>query len=428
MTQLSDILQINITRSDTAVAQTNFNTPLFISAHTKFPERARTYANLIAVGSDFSTTDTAYIAAQKFFGQTLVPQNIVLGRRQVPGATLDITAVSAGTTYTITINEIPFTYTPTGSPTATTIMTALATAYLVTPVAGVVFTDNLDGTATLSSTVDWSLTTSVNISQANQPATETWTTSIQNVQAANSAWYAATIESHLTADVLAVAAYIEATTKIFGTSSQSADIKTSVTTDLFSQLKALGYQRTFGIWSATADTQFPECALIGYELQEQPGASTWAYKTLAGVTVSTLSETESTNILGKSATTYETVGGVNSTIGAKMFGGEWIDVMVFVDWLQAQLTSRLWFRMVNSKKIPYTAAGATIIESDIRSVLNAGIVAGGLADTPAPTVSVPDVLTVNPNNRALRIFDGITFQARLAGAIHFLDIAGNVSV
>ena len=38
------------------------------------------------------------------------------------------------------------------------------------------------------------------------------------------------------------------------------------------------------------------------------------------------------------------------------------------------------------------------------------------------------VLTLSSNVRAQRIFEGITFDARLAGAIHFVKISGTVTV
>lgn len=430
MTRLTDIIEINISRETAAVAQTNFNIPLFISAHTNFKERARVYSSLLAVADDFASTDTAYIAAQKLFGQALVPANIVIGRRSVPGASVSVGTVTIGTTYTMTVSDQTFNYVSITADTAIKIATGLKNAYNVTPVAGVTVTDNLDGTLTVAAAggIDWSLKVSSNLIKAQQPSTEAFADAGTAISAVNNSWYAATIESHATSDVLNFAAWIEGQKKIYGMSSQSADVKTSGTTDIFSQLKALGYQRTFGIWSATADTQFPECALIGYQLQEQPGSNTWEYKTLAGVTVSSISDTESTNIKNKSGVTYEYIGGTNSTTGTKMFGGEWIDVMVFVDWLQARMTERLWFRMKNSKKIPYTDAGAAIIESEIRAQLNDGIRAGGLANSPAPTVSLPAVLAVSPNLRAQRIFEGIKFEARLAGAIHFVKISGTVTV
>lgn len=427
MTVLTDIIEINISRETAAVAQTNFNVPLFVSAHTKFAERARSYSSIKAVGQDFSETDTAYVAALKLFSQTLKPSRIVIGRRLVPSSTVSISTAAAGT-YTMTINDVPFAFVATASNTAAQIATGLKAAYDVTPITGVTVTTNGDGTLTVASSIGYALELSSNMAQANMPSTESWTTTMGQIVAVEDSWYAATIESHVEADVLAVAAYIEASKKIFGTSSQATNIKTTGTTDTFSKLKALGYQRTFGLYSATADTEFPECAWIGYQLQEQPGSNTWAYKALTGASVSVLSPTESVNVLNKNASTYERVGGLNSTVGAKMFGGEWIDVMIFVDWLEQRLKERLWSRMANSKKIPYTAAGAAIIEAEIRSQLNDGIRVGGLAASPSPKVDVPDVLTLSTNVRAQRIFEGITFDARLAGAIHFVKISGTVTV
>ncbi|ATN92775.1 putative structural protein [Pseudomonas phage PPSC2] len=427
MTVLTDIIQINISRETAAVAQTNFNVPMFVSAHTKFAERARSYSSLAAVGEDFGPSDTAYVAAQRLFGQALTPAKIVIGRRLVPTSTVSITAAAAGT-YTLTVNEVPFTYVATGNPTMVSIATGLKTAYDVTPVADVTLTNNGDGTLTLASAVGYSLAVSANMTQADSPSTESWISTINAITTVDNTWYALMIESHVQAEVLAVAGQIEGMKKVFGTSSQANDVLTTGTDDTFSKLKALGYQRTFGIYSEKADTEFPEAAWVGYQLQEQPGSNTWAYKALSGVTVAPLSDTESTNVHSKSASTYETVGGLNSTIGAKMFGGEWIDVMIFVDWLEQRMKERLWSRMANSKKIPYTSAGTAIIEAEIRAQLNDGIRVGGLANSPSPTVSVPDVLSVSQVARANRIFEGVTFEARLAGAIHFVKIAGTVTV
>ena len=428
MTQLTDIIDIQISRETAAVAQTNFNVPLFVSSHLSFKERARTYSSLLAVAEDFAVTDTTYIAATRLFGQAIKPSNIVIGRRQIPGATLNVGVVTVNTSYIMTVSDVPITYTSVVDDTAADIIAGLKTAYEVSPVAGVTFKDNLDGTATLTSTTDWSLKSTANMTVAAQPPTEAWGATIDAVQSVDDTWYVVTIESHTDEDILAVAANIEAKKKAFATSTSSAAVKGNGDTDVFTKLRDLGYQRTFGLYSATADAEYPECAWVGYQLQEQPGSNTWAYKTLSGVTVSNLSDTEAKNIQAKNGNTYERIGGLNTTTGGKMFGGEWIDVMVFVDWLEQRMKERLWFRMANSKKIPYTSAGAAIIEAEIRAQLNDGIRAGGLADSPSPTVNVPDVLSVSANMRAQRIFEGITFEARLAGAIHFVKIRGTVTV
>lgn len=428
MTRLTDIIQIDITRETAAVAQTNFNVPLFIAAFTDFMERAREYTSIEAVASDFSTNSVVYTAASKLFGQQIRPTKIVVGRRQIPSVTVTVATVTDSTSYTITINEQAFTFTSGVATTAALIAEGLKDTYDLTPITGITVTDNLDGTLTIASTVNWSIAVGAGLTMAAAFPTESWTDTLEAVQAANDTWYALTAESHTEATVLALAGAIEAKKKIYGFSSSDVTIKSGSTTDLFSQLQDLGYQRTFGLWSATADTEFPECAWIGFQLQERPGSNTWAYKSLAGTAVSTLSDTESSNIKSKNGSTYESVAGRNVTVGAKMMGGEWIDVMVFVDWLEARLRERIWFRLANSKKIPYTQAGATILETEVRAQLREGIRVGGLADSPAPIVVVPDVTTIAPNLRAQRIFNGIEFEARLAGAIHFVGVSGRVTV
>jgi hypothetical protein len=236
-------------------------------------------------------------------------------------------------------------------------------------------------------------------------------------------------ETHVLADVLALAGAMEARSQIFGTSSSSADVLDSgALTDIATQLFDLGYQRTFVLYSATADTEYPEAAWIGGQLPEQPGSNTWKFKTLSGTTVSRITSTEANAAKDVNANTYERVGGIALTSEGTMAGGEFIDVMIFVDWLEARMRESIFFRLVNTKKIPYTQAGVTIIENEIRRVLAEGIAGGGLAPNPQPTVSVPNVLATDPNLRATRTLEGITFEGRLAGAIHFVKVRGTVTV
>ena len=111
-----------------------------------------------------------------------------------------------------------------------------------------------------------------------------------------------------------------------------------------------------------------------------------------------------------------------------MVGGEYIDVMIGVLWLTARMRERIWFRMVNSSKIAYTNAGIAIIEAEVRAQLQEGIRNNFLADSPAPVIFVPDALSVDPNLRATRVLEDLTFEARLAGAIHHIAIRGSVFV
>jgi len=43
-------------------------------------------------------------------------------------------------------------------------------------------------------------------------------------------------------------------------------------------------------------------------------------------------------------------------------------------------------------------------------------------------ITVPDVLAIDPNLRATRTLEDLSFEARLAGAIHFVTISGRVFI
>lgn len=256
---------------------------------------------------------------------------------------------------------------------------------------------------------------------------ESWVDALFAIEAENNTWYGLATETHEKADVLALAAAIEARKKIYIASTQDAASKTTAADSLLATLKSLGYMRTSVIWAKNADAEFPEFGLLASQLQETPGSNTWAYKAITGTTPGGLSNTETINIKANNGMTYETLGGLNRTTGGKMAGGEWIDVIVFVDWLEARLSERVWRKIATLKKVAYTNDGATILETEIYAQLREGVRNLGLAATPAPAVIMPDVDLVDPQVRGTRVYDGITFTARLGGAIHFVGIKGTVT-
>mgnify|MGYP003649759331 CR=1 FL=1 len=75
------IVTVNVTLQTATVSRKGFGTPLFISVHTDFAERVRTYSSLEGVAEDFISTDSAYIAAQAVFGNTPSVAAFKVGRR-----------------------------------------------------------------------------------------------------------------------------------------------------------------------------------------------------------------------------------------------------------------------------------------------------------------------------------------------------------
>lgn len=254
---------------------------------------------------------------------------------------------------------------------------------------------------------------------------ETYVEALNAVQDIDDTWYVVMIDSHLQSDILAVAATIQAQRKLFFTSTSEVAAYDAVsTTDTGSQLVAGSYTRTIIMYSVTADTEFPEASWVGRELPPTPGSNTWEYKSLAGVTVSNLTATQITVLEGKGYNYYITVKGVPITRRGKSAGNVWVDEMVGIDWLYARLQEQIFFRLVNTRKIPFTAAGATMIENEIRSVLSQGQT-NGLVDT--YTVQAPVVLAIPEMQRAARIMGDFKFTARLQGAVSIVRIVGTVT-
>jgi hypothetical protein len=427
MAEIDNIIQITISRESAAVSTASFNIPLILASFTNFAERARTYTDIDAVGEDFNSTDKAYILAQKEFGQSAVgavPPSVVIGRRQVDSTTFT-PVVSDATDYTVTVNGTPYTVTSGTGATATAIVTALKAA-IGTPT-GI----TLSGTATLTVAPTapgsaWSVSASSNLTAVNLAPTETMADALDAISAVNNTWYAVVSDSHIQAEVVALSDAVASRRKIFGTSSQDPAVITTGTTDVAAVLKAKSASRTYGVYLPTADTEYPEAAWMGAQLPYTPGSNDWDFKRLSGVTVSSLSDTARVNLRAKNMNMYTAVGGLNVMQDGNMFDGTPIDEIIGTDWLYARLQEQIYFRLVNTLKIPMTNAGLVIIENEIRSVLSQaeanGLIARGW------TVTVPDVSEIPVTLRAARTAGVFQFRARLAGSIRKVIVNGFLSV
>lgn len=437
MSELDRIVEITLTRESTPVDTASFQIPLVLATFTNFPERTRTYTDFAAVEDDFNSGDKVYQIAQKLFGQTSVgakPPSIVVGRRQVDSVDGSISTVANNTAYTLTISgpasvtPTVYTFTSDGTATATEIATGLKAAFTGAPVTGITFTDNLDGTFDVAPTTPgakWSIVAGTGITLVNT-ATETYPDAKEAVSDENSTWYAIVLDTHDAAIVEAVSDAVQAERKLMGTSTADAVAITTGITDIAYKLNAKTADRTFGVYLPTADTEWPEAAWIGAQLAYTPGSNDWDKKRAVGVTRSNINDTARVNLRAKKCNMYTRVAGVDIFQDGDTFGGSPIDEIVGLDWLYARLQEAVYFRLINSLKVPMTNPGLLIIENEIRSVLSQAE-ANGLIDR-GWTVSTPDVLSIPANMRAQRIAGAFVFRARLAGSIRRVQINGFLSV
>jgi hypothetical protein len=145
------------------------------------------------------------------------------------------------------------------------------------------------------------------------------------------------------------------------------------------------------------------------------------------VSVYNLTDTQRSALDGKNGNYYISAGGLALTYPGKTASGEWFDVTRFVDWLQARLRERLIGLLANNAKVPFTDAGIALVVAEIRAQLQQGVAVGGLAESPAFTISAPLASDVSSVDRAARTLPDVTFSARLAGAIHAIELTGNIA-
>lgn len=157
---------------------------------------------------------------------------------------------------------------------------------------------------------------------------ETYAEALGEVVDVDDTWYAMMADTHIDTDIEALSAAIQAMRKIYFTSTSSANAYASgVTTDIGSKLAAKSAFRTAILYSATANTEFPECAWVGSQIVEVPGSNTWEYKRLFGVTVSNLSSSQITILEDKGYNYYITVKGAPITRRGKVLDKDWVDYL-----------------------------------------------------------------------------------------------------
>lgn len=431
MASISEIVNVSISRDSQAVTRAGFGVMMHLALTRVFDDGAlvREYTSAADLLTDgFLTTDSAYIAASKYFSAPTAPESIIIGRRKT-GDTVTVTPTAVNSTaYTITINGTDFTFTSDASATVAEIVTGLVAAINAgsEPVTATNSTTHVTLNPDVATTY-YSVAVNGNMT-VTMTASQSWALDLAAIREANDTWYGLSTYSHLEADVADISAAIETMKKIYGYSSADAGIIAATQTDVAADLSALNPDRTFGLYSAVADTSFPEARWFGEMFPKDPGSATWKFKTLSGVVADSLTTTQRTNASGKDINTYESIGGVDITREGVMASGEFIDVIVGADWLEARLEERIYSRLVGNDKLPYTDAGITVIETEIRAQLQEAVAAGYLAEYPAPVVVVPKVANISSANKLARLLTGITFQGTLAGAIHKTTINGSVVV
>ena len=246
----------------------------------------------------------------------------------------------------------------------------------------------------------------------------------------NNDWYGIVVDQALVSSFADVASWVETAKKfaIFWITDVNA-YDPSKSTDLASVLKLANRNRSAVVWHATpaGGADYIDASWTGEGFPYEPGTSTWAYKTLNGVTPDTLLASQETALKNKNCNYYMTVGGVSITQEGKVASGEYIDIIIGTDWIEARLREAVYSALVNNRKIPYDDTGIAMIEGLVKGVLNEAA-SKGILQADSIAVTVPKYADIPQADKLARKLPDVKFSALYQGAIHSVTINGTISV
>lgn len=458
---VSDIISITVTQSAAALLLAGFGVPMIAAYHTHYSDLLRLYsgdssglAQMVTDG--FSTTEPAYLAASAICAQTPAPSTFAVGRTQLP-ATQKFTftppgaASAAGQYYGFYIDGQLVSYTSVSTDSVATIVGGLETAYNALA-SGPALTASVPGNANLTLTANAagafhtvqvvdvhgqaSSVGRTNLVAAQTHADPGIATDLANITAFNAGWYALINPWDSKLMALAAAAWIQSNNRIYIVNSlDGACLQSSSTTDVMATVQTDAYSRVACLYKSE-NASFAQAAWFGAVLPLVAGSEQWAYKTLAGVPVDTLSETEIANSAGQPAqgtrgkygNIYVQVFGVNITEWGQVGSGSFLDVTRGIDSLVQAIGAAVFEDLDAANKVPFTDPGIASIQQSVAGVLDQYSLPpiNFLAQNPQPVVTFPKVASISGADVAARLLPNGTFTATLAGAVNAVQIQGTI--
>ncbi len=208
-----------------------------------------------------------------------------------------------------------------------------------------------------------------------------------------------------------------------------ANLPSDDTTDL----TVTGLKRSVLFYcTPTEDAPVPVAALVGESAGQNAGSITYKNMILKGIQPQDLSDLEIKAIHDKGGITFVTKAGDNVTSEGKVAGGEYIDIVDSEDYIIQQLTWRTQKVLNSQPKVPYTDNGIALLEAVAVNVLqdayNNGMIADSADGGADYSVNYAKREATSDEDRVERRYVGGTFSFTLAGAIHEVEIKGEITI
>lgn len=483
---VSRLIRVSVSLDALAAAFANLNSLVIVgdSDVIDVETRIQSFADIEEVAEAFGTSVPEYLAARDFFSQVPRPNQLYIGRwaqadvaGRLLGGTLsaaqkllsNFTAITTGALKVaidgagpVTISNLNFSGATNLNGVAAIIDAALAGATCTYD--GTRFTIKSD-TAGEGSTIGFptapaagvdiksllALTAALGARIVEGVDAEAAVDAVQTLFGLATYAYGVTFAStHIDDDDhVAIAALVEATVHMYGLTDQSAAaIDPALDTDIGSVLSAAGYKRSFGQYSSSSP--YAVCSLFGRILTTNFNANntviTLMYKQEPGVTPETLTSAQAAALDAKRYNYFVNYdNGVAIVQNGTCFGNAYVDEIFGTDWLANYIQTNVFNLLYTSKtKIPQTDSGNNQIANAIdascaQAVTNGLLAAGTWTNDGFGQLSRGDYLpkgyyiyappiALQPSaDRAARKSVAFQVGAKLAGAIHTVDILVNVN-
>ena len=220
-----------------------------------------------------------------------------------------------------------------------------------------------------------------------------------------------------------ISAYIETTDKMYFTCTNAVSSA--------SQLKSFNKTVCFEYKSEDYG-ELAVAALVGATAGYNAGEITYKNIILKGLTAQTYTSAKLTALHENGGITVLEKAGDNVTSEGIVGSGEYIDIIDSKDWIVQQLTYQTQKTLNTMKKVPYDNNGIAMLESIavnvMRTAYNNGMIATAEDGSPAYTVDYSLVSDCSPSDIAARKYIGGKFAFTLAGAVHSVEINGEISI
>lgn len=453
---ISILVSLSVPRVPSVTA---FGVPLIAAYHTHFSDRVRFYTSIAAMVADgFLATEPAVLAASKVFSAEQAPSRIAVGRRAAPPLqvlNLTLTSAVAGDVYAATFVDsagISHALSMVSTGTPATDATSMRTAITAFTLAGCTVSGS-GAVVTLTQTAGHLVDIQgwpqfMNIADATpDPGIAT---DLAAILAANAlGWYGLLLDSNSKAEILAAAAWVEATGtggKYFFSSTSDFAVAAGTSGNVQLSLKAASYRKTFNEYSGKQLLSFAGAAVAGYALGRGPGAYALSWKALPGITSDddqSLTETQALTINsastgspgpgGQMGNYYRDVAGQPILWPGCSSSGAWVDQVIGVDALQVTVQANLFAYVTSLPKIPLDDYGiGNVADNVVSTVVSFATPPAGpnviaLIDGSRPiTVVKPTAASLSPVDRQNRNLTGLSVSAFFSGAANTFGVQINV--